>query len=398
MIRDNRLRLGKRNWAIYSLRTLVFLSGAAVAAAITFAVFFGENETEFEVDEDGSRIQHTVRGDSSEFSLKEDGLAIKAEWRGDFKLNDDGARISAIDDFLVIDLKEGGIGERVRFEKDGRKVIASYWREGEEQEPGAETQALVDDVTLRFLRASAFEADMRVTRLLKKGGVDSVLTEIDALKSDYAIRRYAAALSERETLSPDQVSILIEKLGGLRGDHDMARALQAVVEKQGVSGEAMLSLLSLADMIESDYEKRRVLTVVTKKPLSPEAADAAFALLETIEGAYDYRVAAEALLTGADLNADTAARLLAAASDTIDSDHDLRLVLTKAAPRLGEGPVADAWLHAYGEIGADYDRRVALETAASLVGDNEELKERLRAAAAEISSDYDRKRALEALK
>lgn len=388
----------KGNHAIYSLRTLMFLAGGAVAAAVTFAVFLGENETEFDVDEDGSRIQHTVRGDSSEFSLKEDGLAIKAEWRGEFKLNDAGAGISAVDDFLVIDLKEDGVSERVRFEKDGRKVVAAYWREGEEQEPGAETEARIGDVTLRFLRASAFEADMRVARLLKRGGVEAVLAEIDALKSDYAIRRYAAALSERESLSPDQVSILIEKLSGLSGDHDMARALQIIVEKQGVSGDAMLSLLSLADMIESDYEKRRVLAVVARKPLSPEAADAALALLETVDGAYDYRVAAEALLTGADLNAEAAARLVAVAGDHIDSDHDIRLILTKAAPRLGEKQVADAWFGAYGEISSDYDRRVALETAATFAGDNEALKTRLRAAAAEISSDYDRERALEALK
>ena len=74
------------------------------------------------------------------------------------------------------------------------------------------------------------------------------------------------------------------------------------------------------------------------------------------------------------------------------------LILTKAAPRLGEGPVADAWFEAYGEISSDYDRRVAIETAAAIAGDDEALITRLRAAAAEISSDYDRERALEALK
>ena len=141
-------------------------------------------------------------------------------------------------------MKENDVSERVRFEKDGRKVVASYWREGEEQEPGAETEAHIGDVTLRFLRASAFEAEMRVARILKRGDVDAVLAEIDELKSDYAIRRYAVALSKREALSPDQLSILIEKLSGLSGDHDMARALQTIVEKQDVTDEAMLALLS----------------------------------------------------------------------------------------------------------------------------------------------------------
>ena len=376
----------------------MFLAGAAVAAAITFAVFLGDSETEFDVEDDGSRIQHTVRGDSSEFSLKEDDLAIKAEWRGEFKLNDAGAGISVVDDFLVINLKENGVSERVRFEKDGRKVVASYWREGEEQEPGAETEARIGDVTLRFLRASAFEAEMRVARLLKRGGADAVLAEIDQLKSDYAIRRYAIALSKHETLSPEQLSILIEKLSWLNGDHDMARALQTIVDNQDVSGEAMLALLSVADEIDSDYEKRRVLAVIAKKPLPAEGAEAAVALLETIDGAYDYRVAAEALLSGAELNAEAAARIVAVAGAHIDSDHDLRLILTKAAPRLSEGPVAEAWFEAYGELSSDYDRRVAVEIAATLAGEDEALKTRLRAAAAEISSDYDRKRALEALK
>ncbi len=386
-----------RNWAINSLRTLLFLVGAAMAAAITFAVIFGDNDTEFDVD-DGVSIRHTVRGDSSEFSLREEDLAIKADWRGKLKLDKSGDAIAFVEDYLAIELEEDGARESLRLEKDGRSVEATYWRDGNEQEPGEETDARVNDLVMRFLRASAFEADMRVETILEAGGADAVLDEIDRLTSDYAVRRYSAALSKSGSLSVEQVDALIEKLMRLKGDHDIAQALSAIAEHQQIGDEATLTLLSVAGEIDSDYEKRRVVNALATRPLAGDAASEIIALLSTIDSDHDVRVSIEALLSHAEFTADHAARLIETAAQAIDSDHDLRLVLTKAAPRLKDAVVTDAWLAAFSEVDSDYDKRVALEAAAQVAADDETLKSRLRNAAQLIDSDYDRERALAALK
>ncbi len=375
----------------------MFLAGAAVAAAITFAVVFGDNETEIDV-EDGNSIRHTVRGDSSEFSLREGDLAIKANWRGKLKLDKTGDAIAYVEDYLEIELDEGNARERMRLEKDGRDIEATYWRDGNEQEPGAETDAYINDLVMLFLRASAFEADMRVGKLLVAGGVDAVFDEMNLLTSDYAVRQYSAALSESKTLSADQVGALIEKLAALEGDHDIAQALLAIADHQKFDDEAMLTLLSVAENIDSDYEKRRVLSAVATRPLSADATTATIGLMATIESDHDIRVSAENLLSHQEVSADHAAQIVAAAANQIDSDHDLRLVLTAAAPRLGTSVLADAWFAAFNELETDYDMRVALEAAAPIAADNEPLKARLREAAARITSEYDRHRALEILK
>ena len=376
---------------------MLFLAGATVAAAITFAVVFGENETEFNVN-DGTSIRHTVRGDSSEFSLREGDLAIKANWRGKLKLDKTGDAIAYVEDFLEIEFEEDGERERLRLTKDGREVDTSYWRDGNEQEPGDETDAQVGDLVMRFLRASAFEADMRVEKILEAGGVDAVLAEIDQLSSDYAVRQYSAAISKQKTLNTEQVSALIDRLAVIEGDHDIAQALLAIADHQSLKDAATLKLLAAAEKIDSDYEKRRVLSAMTTRPLSGDAASAAIALLSSIESDHDIRVSAEGLLSQETLSDEHAAELVSVATAEIDSDHDLRLVLTAAAPRLGDNVVADAWLEAFSDLGSDYDKRVALEAAADLATSDDALLARLHEAATLIDSDYDRQRALAALK
>ena len=104
----------------------------------------------------------------------------------------------------------------------------------------------------------------------------------------------------------------------------------------------------------------------------------------------------EALLAREDASEDQIARLLDAAAEKLENDHDLRLILTKSATHLADETVANAWLLAFDEISSDYDRRVALEAAALAASDNEALKVQLRDAAETIASEYDRERALKA--
>lgn len=339
-----------------------------------------------------------MRGDSSEFSLREDGLAIKANWRGKLKLGKSGDTIAYVEDYLEIELEDDGERESVRLSRDGRDIETSYWRAGNEQEPGEETDAHIGDLVMRFLRASAFEADMRVQKILAADGVDGVLAEIDRLTSGYAVRRYGAALSENKTLDAEQISALITRLAVIEGDHDIAQALLAICDHQTFADAATLRLLDTAENIDSDYEKRRVLSAIAAQPLSDDAARAAIALTATIESDHDFRVSSESLLAMDALSAQNAANLISVAAAEIDADHDLRLVLTAAAPRLGAEIVADAWLGAFAGIGSDYDMRVALEAAASRANGDQALLARLHDAATSISSDYDRERALAALK
>ena len=339
-----------------------------------------------------------MRGDSSEFSLREDDLAIKANWRGKLKLDKSGDAIAYVEDFLEIELEADGARESLRLAKDGRDIDTSYWRDGNEQEPGEETDAHISDLVMRFLRASAFEADMRVEKILEASDVDGVFAEIDRLTSDYAVRRYAAALSENKTLTTQQASALIDRLAVIEGDHDIAQALLAIADHQSIDDAATMKLLSVAEKIDSDYEKRRVLSAIAAKPLTGDAASAAIALLSTIQSDHDIRVSTEGLLAQESFSADHAAALIAAAATNIDSDHDLRLVLTAAAPRIGDSVVADAWLGGFSKLDSDYDKRVALESAAALADGDSALLARLHDAATSIDSDYDRERALAVLK
>lgn len=375
----------------------MFLAGAAIAAAITYAVMI-DGDTAAPDDDDDATVRHTVRGDSSEFALREDNLVIKADWRGKLKLDKSGDAISYVEDYLAIEIEEDDLRESLRLEKDGRTISAAYWRDGNEQEPGVDTDAHIDALIKRFLRASGFEAEMRVAKILEAGGVEAVLREIDDLSSDYAIRKYVAALSKRESLNADQTAQLIDKLIRLKGDHDIARALFSIAESQDVSDETMIAILNVARDIDSDYEKRRVLTAIAARPFSNGAADQTLALLSTIKSDHDIRVSTEALLMQKEFQEAHGAKLIKTAAAGIESDHDLRLILTQTTARLDDPAIADVWFEVIEAINSDYDKRIAIEAAAGAAGDNDALKARLREAAKSISSEYDRERALKALK
>jgi hypothetical protein len=237
-----------------------------------------------------------------------------------------------------------------------------------------------------------------VGALLIAGGPEAVVDELELLNSDYAIRRYVTALSEKADLSQDLVQQLIRRLSDLSGDYDLARSLEAVVNSQALDDTTLNALLTAASGIEGDYDKRRVITAIVEKGRTDASFDLSLALFESISSDHDLRVTAESLLDNKAIKTSHVARLLALSADRVGSDHDLRLILAKAAPRLSDDDIVDPWLEGFAAIGSDYDKRIALEAAAVATEENPALRARLREAAADIGSDHEREKALDALR
>ncbi|MEM8770147.1 MAG: hypothetical protein AAGD92_00735 [Pseudomonadota bacterium] len=375
----------------------MFVSGAAIALSLTYAVVFGGSQSTISVGAGGDSISHSVRGDSGEFSLRDDGLSIKAEWRGDFDLDEKGGAIASVDNSLDIEINDNGREERLLLEKDGRDVATRYWLNDEEKTLNPDTQDRISALTLRFLRASGIKAEERVEALVSTSGASSVLEEIDQLTGGHAIRRYAVLLNKNASLSEDQIMTLAEKLQRIDSDHDLSLALQSILERQTVTAETVKPLIAAATKISSDHDKRRLVSVFADTALDETGAGMALDLYETIDSDHDLRVAAESLLENEALNAEYAARLLVIAAERIESDYDLRNVLEASAARITDKNIADAWFAALEKVDSEHEVRIALEEIADRIGDNAELKQRARAVAEAISSDYEREQALEAL-
>ena len=379
------------------LSTLGALIGGAIIVSVLYGIAFGDRNvtTSFDVEE-GDGIRHIVNGDRGDFSLRRDDLIIKASWRGDYTLNEDGDDIASLEHKLEISRDDGELSERVIFARDGDKVERTYYRDDEKQDNSDETQAAIGNLLSAFLGASGIKAEERVAILLRKGGVNAVLDEMNGTFGDHARRSYTVALTEQVDLSPPEIRALLTALDRVESDHDLRLALSAILENESVSADEMPAFLATAAHIESDYDLRRLIETVADEPMNDASLALAIGLLETIESDHDLRRAGEALLAQDNLSAENAARLLTAAANQLESDHDIRLLLTDSVKFLAQGDiVAKAWLEAFDAISGDHDQRLTLSAAAEVSELSPSVVTSLIDATTSIESDHDQRLALE---
>jgi len=382
-----------------NLNTLGAVTVGAIVLSVFYAVSVHDRSVDISMDTgEGQSVHHIVNNDRSEFTLKDDDRTIKAKWRGDFELDDLGTNIIDVERRLEIEIKEDGVTERIEFEHEGDNLAKTYYLDGKEQEAGPETDKAISALITKFLRISGLKAEDRVTALLKSKGPAAVLEEMAHLKGDYAVRRYTVALTEQADLSADNITALAGILARMESDHDLRLALSAVLEHETISADMTPVLLDAAKSIESDHDMRKLLEAFTKGALSEDAMDIALGFYERLESDHDLRQAADAFLSNGALTLPQTARLLTIAADKIDSDHDMRLILSESAPMFSKDEnVTRAWLQAFDAIESSHDQRLALESIADYIDGEPELIAAYHTAAAKIESDHERASALEAI-
>jgi hypothetical protein len=243
-----------------NIKTLAYITIAAVVISATYAIFVRDDAAEFSFDDDGGE-HSSIHGDSGEFVLTDDAYTVKAEWSGDYSLNDLGAALAELDDELEIRIKQDGAKERVKFKRRDGAIRATYYRDGDKLPVGEEADQAAAALFLKFLRISGLKSDERVSTLLKTGGAASVLKEIDALERDRAKRRYAVALIEQSDLSPTDLDGLTERLGRIENDHDLRITATTLLENETLTAAQATRLLATAGrQIESGHDLRMVLS------------------------------------------------------------------------------------------------------------------------------------------
>ncbi len=380
------------------LSTLGALIVGAIILAAVYASAFGDGDGGVNITiDDDEGVRHVVHGDKGNFALKQDGLDLEASWRGEYELNEDGDDISSLEHKLEITREWQGRDERVVYEPDGDEVTSVYYLDGDKQDENPDNAIAKKKLLIAFLEASGAKAEERVEILLKSGGPAAVLEKIDNIYSDHARLRYITELTQQADLDNGEVQWLLKSLKNIEGDHDLRVALDAVLENEEIGADEMPMLLETASRIESDYDLRRLIESVSERDLNDSSISLAIGLMERLESDHDLRRASEALLEQDGLTSKAAARLLDTIGDRIDSDHDLRLILSDTAPFLAKDDLAaTAWLNAFGALSSDHDQRLTLEEAAGVNGLSTDIKLALIAASEDIGSDHDRRLALEA--
>jgi hypothetical protein len=298
---------------------------------------------------------------------------------------------------LAINVRTGGTLRRLEISNAGGALRRTWMVNG--------SAAPFDDAARRWLSAflleldrhTAFAVEARLPALLKQGGPDAVLNEIDLMASDYPRATYSIALLDRAKLTPAQVLRLAQGsaqridsdyelgrvlkriatgyslddaglraafmtgAGTLQSDYERAELLMTLIEKGAVSREAAPTAVTLAAAMSSDYEKSRVLLalggskLVDPKTVAPEYLTA----VGKMSSDYERGRVLKLLAGSGQLSREALIRLLQT-TGAMESDYEAASVLvTVAGSNAVDGDVRAAYLQAAGRLKSDYERQRA---------------------------------------
>jgi beta-lactamase regulating signal transducer with metallopeptidase domain len=283
----------------------------------------------------------------------------------------DGAIEFTDDDHDVKTLSPGGhfrMEERTGFSGHaydvkadaGGNLTKTWLVDGSAKPLDSEGRAWLDRLLPQMIRESGIGAGPRVTRILRQGGPQAVITEIGLIHSDGSKRTYLEQLFAQATLNAAQLKDAAELIRKISSDGDKAQVLVDADQKY-FTGDLRSYLFEAEESISSDGDKRRVLSDIVKK-------DA---------GSVDTLVNA------------------ARAAKHISSDGDKAEVLTEmAGPYRPGGGLDVAYFEAVRSVSSDGDHARVLSTMLAAHGDDRDTLARVLESAEKIGSDGDKARVL----
>jgi hypothetical protein len=324
---------------------------------------------------------------------------IDAESDGEVRFTDDESDIASLArrGYFHLETREGGTRHKLEVDsRDDGTLEHKYWLDGKEHPFDEDARAWLGKTLPEIFRRTGYDSDARAERILKRGGVEALLTEITQIQSDYSKRRYFDALLKHEKLDAATLLRVTRQAGREIGsDYELAELLVGLTRDYTLDAPTTTALVEATKDIQSDYERRRVLdAALDKGSLSVEALDA---MLEGSGGIQsDYELAELLIHVGREYPPDRAlpAEYVKAAR-TIQSDYDLSRVL-KALVARGplSPPLLGSLLEAAGGIGSDYEMAELLVAVAERNSLEGPAREPFFAAVRGIHSDYEHGRVL----
>jgi beta-lactamase regulating signal transducer with metallopeptidase domain len=342
-----------------------------------------------------------TRGSSGNFIWSDDGERLSVKWTGAFGLSDDERDIAWVQDGALVTITDGvSNADRIELRGlPGNQVERTIYRNGTRREFDAEARAFLANVITRLIRSGMFAAE-RVARILKQGGADAVLAEIERLqtKSSYVHRVYYTALVKSGNLTTPQLTRVLERAGQqITSDHEKGLVLSQVLQLPTATDEHRVVAARAAGNINSDYEQRKVLTaVLSRPPVSETIAMAVLEAAESINSSHERSTLLIELGRAGGLTARTSDRYMRAVS-TMSSSHDQRRVLASlSTSSLPRGTVVDAVKAASG-ISSSHDKSEVLLQMLRSGGLTADSAPTFFASAATITSSHDLSRVLRAV-
>ncbi|MDH4156676.1 MAG: M56 family metallopeptidase [candidate division Zixibacteria bacterium] len=326
---------------------------------------------------------------------------LQVEMKGEIEFSDDDRSISSISKRGYIDIEEKTRTSKRELEitpARGGGFEYKYYVNRKEQKFDDEGQAWLADILIKLIRSTGVGAESRVERILAKGGVDAVLTEIDLIESSYVKREYYEALMDVADLSADDFSRIIKKAASdIDSDYEKAELLIRIARQSSSDAGLLPAYVDAVKTLESDYETRRVLSAFS---MGDDVEKTVIVdVLDIADGMSSDYFKAELLIDMAPYSRDDKELRDAyvTAVKKLESDYETRRVLTALGTRrnIDAGVMTDL-LEIAGGMDSDYEKAELLIDLADFNGYDTDLTTLYFNAATSIESDYEIRRVLSA--
>lgn len=283
----------------------------------------------------------------------------------------------------------------LRSDAQGR-LERSLMVNGRAQPWDAEASAWLASFIVELDRHTAFAAKTRVERMLREGGVDRVLSEVERIESAYAKGIYFKLLLGTPHLDTDQLvralraarsfhsdyelanvlnalaarydfsdarvrSAFLDTAAVIKSDYELGRVLQAFFSKEKLDESQSQAILSAASRMHSDYEKANVLIgLSSRKLLPPKLLGAYLETAATLHSDYEHGRVLKAVAHDPDLDAGMLSRI-ADQTSRMHSDYEAASTLIELSRhRALAGPARAAYERAARSLRSQYERDRAL--------------------------------------
>jgi beta-lactamase regulating signal transducer with metallopeptidase domain len=365
-----------------------------------------------------SHVQMTTRNGWQSLSITIDGTV---------EFTDDDTDIKSLSPDGHFRLEEGGLFSKRAYEvrADGSGNLTRSCSVGGSTKPmDDEDRAWLARTLPQVIRESGIGAGPRVARILRQGGPQALLTEIERIHSDGSKRVYLEQLFSQVRLKPfelkdaarlirsissdgdkaqvittvdanyftaDLRSYLFDAAESINSDGDQRRVLSDIIKKDGENLETLVSAARAARHISSDGDKAELLIDMTSSYRPSGGVDMAyFEAANSISSDGDHaRVLSKMLASHGD-DHNTLTRTLLSAQ-RISSDGDKARVLKEAVPAYSEDvSVRKAFFDAANSISSDGDHQQVLVSLAQKQGIGTDTVGSIANSARGISSDGDK--------
>lgn len=296
----------------------------------------------------------------------------------------------------------------LKYRKNNRKLSVKYSAEGKLQyqidydgqtlSPESEEGKKFISEAIHEMSANGLDVQGHFLRLIKKGGYQAVLTEIDRLENDFTKSRYLEYLIKSDSIAPRAMADVARKIEtNIGSDFEKSQLLRKFPDNVLTDSVTSMAYLQAAKSIGSDFEKANVLKFIARKPFTQSQCKTIVDVSNTLDSDFEKANMLKELITKKIYDGECFQSLLKSV-DQISSDFEKAgLIKLISNQEIRSNAQWVSLIEVTTHLDSEFERANALIQIADKMPPSDDTALEYLKAAKTIGSDIDYQRTVKAL-